>query len=297
MPQGKFRPQRNNANDGSFPPASFRSGPPRSDFGADRSQNQVSAKVLQFKEKLRQGTHGARRPAGFGQGGKAFRGKGGQKKLSPLERRRAKVAKKEKEEETLHESMQEYLREETENAKGVATRYNPSSYTESDLKPTWPALPTAGNKASVSETVNWLSDNFVGSYNPPRELAKRVYEGDRVSFADEAERNEVMRVVKEIAAERAPKNPDNPDAAVEPEPINFEAIGEGERKQMIEVLLRGGYEKNPDSRRVENLSVLANVARNLSNNHTYRSTATAKILAKLEKGLPAAKPAAKPAAR
>lgn len=196
------------------------------------------------------------------------------------------------EDEEIEESLQTYIREQQEQQKQVVTRYSPAPYTAAELKGTWPALPISGNTAPVLSTMNWMSANYTGSFHPVDELAKRVCDGERVSFANEAEKEEVLKMARDLAAKRAEKDAKD-GATAEPEPVDFEPISGNDKKRMIDTLLRGGYETGAGAGQTGASPILANVARNLSNNSTYTSTDTARLLAKLSKGLPAAKPAAK----
>jgi hypothetical protein len=140
------------------------------------------------------------------------------------------------------------------------------------LKDTWPSLPTGktGSTGTIVERLNLASRRFGHGYVSPYELAKRLFEGERVFFNSDEEKKAVMEEVDRMAVERADKLTQRKGDLVEPEDSSFAPIKADDRKALVGQLVRGQYEgwqkgsvRHP---------VLDEVQRQLFNNETYRMT-------------------------
>ncbi|KAL1867578.1 hypothetical protein Plec18167_008578 [Paecilomyces lecythidis] len=163
-------------------------------------------------------------------------------------------------------------------------RYDPpKEYDMSLLRDTWPSLPI-GNEArsgSILEKVSWISGRYPNGYEPPYELARKLFEGEHVVFSSDAEKEAVMEEVKKLAQERADKLTQRKGDMVEPEDTTFVPIGAEERKAMLDELVTGKY-PSLGARAAENPAV-AEALRNLQNNGTYQTTGkTDRFMAKFE---------------
>ncbi|KAL2216398.1 hypothetical protein M432DRAFT_593110 [Thermoascus aurantiacus ATCC 26904] len=183
------------------------------------------------------------------------------------------------------EQIEDFYREQAEAKKPKPVRYDPpQDYNISMLRETWPSLPVGemARTSSVLEKLSWMSNRFPNGYEPPHELAKRLFEGKRVLFTSEEEKVQVMEEVKKMAQERADKLSQRKGDLVEPEDASFMSISMEERKALIESLVQGKYptlEPLPAGKP----SVVGDVLRNLRNNETYRTAGkSSQFLAKLE---------------
>ncbi|QGA19960.1 hypothetical protein EYB26_007658 [Talaromyces marneffei] len=162
---------------------------------------------------------------------------------------------------------------EVQNAsKPKTVRYTPVTYDAAALKDTWPSLPTgkAGSTGTVVERLNLMSRRFGHGYVSPQELAKRLFEGERVFFSSEEEKKTVMAEVTRLAQDRADKLTQRKGDLIEPEDSSFASIKDEDRKALVGQIVRGKYEgwqkgnvRHP---------VLDEVQRQLYNNETYRMT-------------------------
>ncbi|KMU91976.1 conserved hypothetical protein, variant [Coccidioides immitis H538.4] len=198
------------------------------------------------------------------------------------------------ESEDVDESVKLYDKEKEEKARRKPERYDPDPYNVDKLKSTWPTLPMCeggsivANAGSVMEKLNWMGERYVGSFEPPQELAKRMYEGKRVLFKSEEEKAEVLELVQNMVTEKAERLTERKGQVVEPEDASFEVASDSERKGLVGTLVQGKYDKPlVDRQSVGNSPVVQNVLRNLTNNGTYQSAQAEKFLEKFMKGLPA----------
>ncbi|KAJ9318068.1 hypothetical protein DTO271D3_1773 [Paecilomyces variotii] len=180
--------------------------------------------------------------------------------------------------------IEEVYREQAEKENPQPVRYDPpKEYDMSLLRDTWPSLPI-GNEArsgSILEKVSWISGRYPNGYEPPFELAQKLFEGKRVVFSSQAEKDAVMEEVKKLAQDRADKLTQRKGDMVEPEDTTFVPIGAEERKAMLNELVTGKY-PSLDARAGEKPAV-ADALRNLQNNGTYQTVGkTAQFMAKFE---------------
>ncbi|PGH18512.1 hypothetical protein AJ80_04482 [Polytolypa hystricis UAMH7299] len=191
-------------------------------------------------------------------------------------------------------SAEAYYLEKQEAERPKPVRYDPEGTDTQKLKPTWPSLPigATANAESISEKLSWMGDRFANGYDPPAELAKRVYDGKRVLFASEEEKTRVMELVHEMAAEKAEVLTERKGAVVEPEDMAFESTNNPERKHLLDSLVIGNYPKlEPPA---DASPVIADVLRTLRNNESYQTAETKAFMDKLVGSLPSAKPKVAP---
>jgi hypothetical protein len=195
---------------------------------------------------------------------------------SATQRERPKRTRRQSEEEEGDESraaqIEEVFREQADKEKLSPVRYNPTEYDISRLRETWPSLPIGAmaRTGSVLEKLSSMSNRYPNGYEPPHELAKRLFKGDRVFFTDEQEKDQVMQEAKQLAQERADKLTQRKGDLIEPEDTSFMSVSQDERETLIQEFVQGRYTplKAPHA---EKLPVLGEVQRNLENNETYRS--------------------------
>lgn len=156
-----------------------------------------------------------------------------------------------------------------------------------NLKATWPSLPIGETAVvgSVSERLASMGGRLANDYVPKEELAKRVFEKQRVLFSSEEEKVEVMEMVKKMEDERVSKLTERKGEVVKAEDVSFEPLTAEEKKDLLGKLTLGDYPKleqsQPDSH-----PVVGDVLRNLRNNETYQSAENSQFMAKLETLLP-----------
>lgn len=175
--------------------------------------------------------------------------------------------------EAGRESELDAVFKEVQNAsKPKTVRYTPVTYDAAALKDTWPSLPTGttGSTGTVMERLNLMSRRYGHGYVSPQELAKRLFEGERVFFSSEEEKKTVMAEVTRLAQDRADKLSQRKGDLIEPEDTSFASIKDEDRKALMGQIVRGEYEgwqkgtvRHP---------VLDEVQRQLYNNETYRMT-------------------------
>lgn len=223
------------------------------------------------------------------------RGKPGQGavKRTPATRRRRREDSSAFDEDEVDSSVHEYELEKQEKARRSPERYNPDPYTVDKLKATWPSLPmgegnnAVANSETVLEKLNWMGDRYLGSYEPPQELAKRMYEGKRVLFKSDEEKAEVLEIVQQMVTERAQKLTERKGQVVPPENAEFEALSDQEKKGLLDVLVQGKYDQPLVDGKIAGTSpIVSHVLKNLTNNGTYQGAQAEKFLEKFVKTLP-----------
>lgn len=151
----------------------------------------------------------------------------------------------------------------------VATRYTPVQYDVSQLQQTWPSLPigTTAQAGSVLEKLNFLSRRFANGYEPPHELAKRLFDGDRVIFRDEEEKKAAIEEFNKLAYQRADVLTQRKGEVVEPEEAGFTSTSKEDQNAFVSQLVQGKY-ATPQN---QSSPVLGEIERQLFNNETYRT--------------------------
>ena len=208
-----------------------------------------------------------------------------QKPRDRRQRRRQNRDSKPKETE-WDEATKQYLLEKQQSERPKPIRYNPEPYTFEMLKRTWPSMPigeSAGSAASVRDKLTWYGERYVGSFETPHELADRVLDGKRVMFASEEEKDQVIRLTKELAEQRA-QNEAEKDSAAQPENVEFQPLTEQERTDLIGSLVAGHYDKVDTSG--ERTGTYAEVQKNLGNNNTYYRAQSDQFMEALSRYLP-----------
>jgi hypothetical protein len=101
--------------------------------------------------------------------------------------------------------IEEIFNEQKAKETQVPIRYTPVQYDVSKLQETWPSLPIGktAQAGSVLEKLNFLSRRFPNGYVPPHELAKRLFEGERVIFRDDEEKKAAIEEFNRLATQRA----------------------------------------------------------------------------------------------
>ncbi|KAH8701149.1 hypothetical protein BGW36DRAFT_141785 [Talaromyces proteolyticus] len=152
----------------------------------------------------------------------------------------------------------------------VPVRYTPVQHDTSNLNETWPSLPIGktATTESVLEKLNFMSRRYANGYMPPQELAKRLFDGDRVFFRNEEEKKETIDEFKKLSQERADKLTQRKGDIVEAEDANFTALSNDDRDALVGQLVRGNYARWTQDR--SSHPVLGEVERQLLNNETYR---------------------------
>jgi len=216
-----------------------------------------------------------------------FPGKLEQQSQRPLRRRRESAF--EMDDDKMDTAEEAYYLAKQEQEKPKPVRYNPEGYDIEKLKQTWPSLPIGGtaNVGSILEKLTWMGNRFVSGYDSPQELAKRIYEGKRVLFTGEEEKNQVMELANEMAVELAKKFPERKGQIVQPEDISFEVISEEDRKILLGKLVSGKCPKL-EAAKLGASPLIADVVRNLRNNETYQTVESAQFMEKLIGSLPSA---------
>ncbi|KAK2759070.1 hypothetical protein FQN54_003169 [Arachnomyces sp. PD_36] len=182
--------------------------------------------------------------------------------------------------------IEAYYAEQKEKERPRPIRYEPEEQTVDGLKATWPALPIGETAAigTFTEKLARIGGRLANDYAPKEELAKRVFQKQRVLFSTEEEKVEVMEMVKKMEDERVGKLTERKGQVVKAEDVSFEALSAEERKDLVETLATGSYpklESKPDAP-----AVVSNVLMNLRNNETYNGNESSQFMAKLETLLP-----------
>lgn len=162
-------------------------------------------------------------------------------------------------------------------------RYEPSEVDFSTLRETWPSLPTDANgrSAAVLEKLAILAARFPNGYVPPHELARRLWKGQNVLFANEAEKAEAMEEVQQLSRARADKISLKKGELVEPREIKFGALGEKETATLLETYVQGKYPTAEAGK--DQPAALGEIVKNLRNNGTYQTAGKRpQFLAKVE---------------
>ncbi|OKL56871.1 hypothetical protein UA08_07838 [Talaromyces atroroseus] len=232
----------------------------------------IRAPRLQLKRSLLRGRGGtgARTGGRVGAAAKSrARGKGAE---AGAKRVRRKRSDEEDGDEGRDADVEAAFAEVRNKSKPKAFRYSPVQYDATALKDTWPALPVGktASAGSVLERLSLSSRRYPNGYVPPQELAKRLFEGERVLFTSEEEKAQAMEEVNKLAQERANKLTQRKGELVEIEDSSFVSINDAERKALVGQLVRGNYEnwQQGDARH----PILDEVQRQLYNNETYRIT-------------------------
>lgn len=227
------------------------------------------------------GARGA--PGGRGGRGGAASKRGGDQRRT----RRGKQDEEEPGDAKTEQDVEEYHLELKEAERPKPVRYEPQEYTTANLQATWPSLPIGETAAvgSVVEKLAWMGGRLANDYVPKEELAKRVFDKQRVLFRSEEEKVEVMGMVEKMENARVDKLTERKGQVVKPEDVSFQPLTEEERKDLVSKLATGVYPKleqaKPDAH-----PAVSDILRNLRNNETYHTAESSQFMAKLETLLP-----------
>ncbi|RAO72738.1 uncharacterized protein BHQ10_008750 [Talaromyces amestolkiae] len=223
--------------------------------------------------RLRRGTPIRGRPGATGGAAGRPNAKGrGANAAGPRRQRRRRDDDEDPSEGGRENDVEAVFKEVRDASRPKTVRYTPVTYDATTLKDTWPSLPTGktGSTGTVVERLNLMSRRYGHGFVSPQELAKRLFEGERVFFSSEEEKKTVMAEVTRLAQDRADKLTQRKGDMVEPEDSSFASIKDEDRKALVGQIVRGEYEgwqkgtvRHP---------VLDEVQRQLYNNETYRMT-------------------------
>lgn len=234
-----------------------------------------------------------RRPAAPGGQRSGARPAPGQQK-GPDKRRRRAVHRADGEQgaddgldERIEENIAKYI-DRPENPTEPIT-YAPNQMSLDELKVDWPNTPltSAGLTESIVQKLRWLAKRLPHGYRSPQQLAQDLLAKKFVAFESEAEKQEVIKVAKELSAEfeqaiaeGTKKHSDvyNFHTASQKKG-NFVSVNdqEGDNKYLIESNIQGSYaqpQKQP-------YPFMQNAARMLFNNGSYGPESSQKLLARV----------------
>lgn len=153
-----------------------------------------------------------------------------------------------------------------------------------DLHIDWPTVPSGkiGMVETVSSKLRWMARRMQHGYDTPHELAQRMHRGEMVQFQSDKEKQEVLKLAKELAEKRADRLLERKGEQVSIRDPSFKAVAEGDRDFLANEFVKGIYSPTAESpaNKKENTkkqsgsnqqhSLLSHVDSILANNHTYR---------------------------
>jgi hypothetical protein len=157
--------------------------------------------------------------------------------------------------------------------------HTPEDLSLEDLRVDWPNIPTGdvGMVEEVRSKLRWMSRKMQHGYDAPQELALRMHRGEMVHFESEAEREEVLKLARELAEKKAGMLTERRGEVVEPEDSTFQSLGDGDRRALSEELIKGIYPQvappgdNGKGKEKHSPAFLGEVVRMLGNNETYHA--------------------------
>lgn len=233
-----------------------------------------------------------------GQRSGARSGPGQQKKSDP--RRRKAVQRPDGEggnrraglEEAMEDNITSYI-DRPDNPTEPIT-YNPYQMNLEELRADWPNTPLtgAGLTESIVQKLRWLAKRLPHGYRSPQQLAQDLLGHKFVHFESEAEKQEVLKVAKELSAEfhqavteGTKKHSDmyNFHTASQKK-SNFSSIKdhEGDNKLLVGGSVQGIYAQPPE----QPYPFMQNAARMLFNNGSYRPESSERLLARVQALIP-----------
>ncbi|QKX53999.1 uncharacterized protein TRUGW13939_01081 [Talaromyces rugulosus] len=216
------------------------------------------------------------------------KGRGGKKPRDKNARKRQQG--EEAGEDVRAAEIEEIFNEQKAKELQVATRYTPVQYDVSKLQETWPSLPigTTAQAGSVLEKLNFLSRRFPNGYEPPHELAKRLFDGERVIFRSDEEKKAAIEEFNKLAHKRADRLTQRKGEVVEPEAAGFTSTSKEDQSAFVGQLVQGKYATQQN----QSNPVLGEIERQLFNNETYRTAGKQSgFMAKMESLIASAQPA------
>lgn len=162
--------------------------------------------------------------------------------------------------------------------------HTPEDLTLDDLRVDWPSIPTdkIGMIESISSKLRWAAGKMQHDYDTPADLAHRLRRGDLVHFESEAEKAEVLAIVRK----------DSP----------FWPVGTSERQILADKLIRGIYIDSKATKQIHHArssdstkspsttatstaatNLISSVVQNLDNNGTYQARETDQLVRTIQK--------------
>ncbi|KAJ5779052.1 hypothetical protein N7457_006772 [Penicillium paradoxum] len=178
-------------------------------------------------------------------------------------RRNARSTENDDGEDAQAAAIDQIQQEQIIKSRPTPIRYEPREINYSNLKETWPSIPTDTNSrsAAIYEKLSILG-------------------GRSVLFNDENEKAGALEEVKRLAQLRADRISQRKGDLVEPRNVEFNPIDAESTKSLMETYVQGKY---PTFKGKDGHAVLAEVTKNLGNNGTYQTTGkTSQFMAKIE---------------
>ncbi|KAF7593883.1 hypothetical protein BBP40_010694 [Aspergillus hancockii] len=211
------------------------------------------------------------------------------RKASRPRRKNADVEEGNTEQKTQIENV---YRELMESRKPTTSHYTPQAPDVSNLKETWPSLPTNGAAATaeVIGKLSSLSDRYPNGYVPPYELGARLFKGQLVRFLNEEEKSQAILEAKKLSQQRADEYSQRKGDLVEPKDVFFTPMHAKDRKSLIQSLVQGAYPKL-NTEQAAKLPILSEVRKNLRNNESYQAVGkSSQFIAKVDSLLASGRP-------
>ena len=139
------------------------------------------------------------------------------------------------------------------------------------LRTDWPNFPTSamGMTETVDGKLRWLARRNGETHQHAEDLAERLRKGELVQFDSAEQQSTAIELAKAMNAKDAALKSEKEGEVVTAEPVEFESLGEDERKRMVGEMLAGKYDgglrsqKNPAASGLMT-EILHNLARNES---------------------------------
>lgn len=198
-------------------------------------------------------------------------------------RRNARSSENDEGEDAQAAAIEQIQQEQIIKSRPIPVRYEPKEINYSNLKETWPSIPTDTNSrsAAVYEKLSSLGGRIANGYIPPYELGRRLWKGQSVLFKDEDEKAEALKEIKRLAQLRADRISQSKGDLVEPRNVEFNPIDAESTRSLMETFVQGKYPTSEAGK--DRPAVLTEVTKNLRNNGTYQSTGkTSQFMAKIE---------------
>ena len=173
----------------------------------------------------------------------------------------------------------------------------PEDLSLEDLRVDWPTIPTGrvGLVTGIEEKLRWMARRMQHDYESPLHLAQKLHRGkELVHFESAEEKEEVLRIARELAERAASRVTERTGSQVTPKDNSFEPIREADRAVLSEELIKGVYPAvTVESMEKKKPGFLNEVVRVLGNNETYHARETGQLCLTIQKLL---KPARRRAA-
>ncbi len=209
---------------------------------------------------------GARRQGPASRGGGGLRGREREGQGERVKRGAEEEEKPEAGKIELTEDEKTYLYEKELSDAPKEVPHEPEEITLESLIGDGPAIPLGefGMRATLTDRMITVARRRPGEYAMMGHLAKRLVEGNFVTFESEEEEKQVLTLVDEMNAEKASMLSDRKGEVVQKEEAGFETMDEGDRGKIVEKLLAGRY---PAFKAGE--GTLADTLRTINRNESY----------------------------